>query len=77
MANMRKTITNRKEIWIQREDESNDLTISGDWGGGPGPNHFTKAEAYTIFECVREALHSKFPNLVVNPWADDEHGTLD
>jgi len=68
--------TTRKKLWIEREDECNDLTISGEWGGGCGSEQLSKSEANELFEIIRDAIQAKYPNLVINPWSDGDPGTL-
>ena len=69
----------RREIWIHRDESTNELKICSDWGGGIGgtKNDFTKAEAKAIFNCVKTALEKLYPNVEINPWIDAKHGTID
>ena len=74
-------IAERKKIWIHRLDGSNDLNICAICGGGEifcgdGKN-FSVREAEELFEVIKNAIQSKYPNLVVNPWSDAKPGTLD
>lgn len=70
-------LTNRKEIWIQRNEETNSLTVAGEWYDTPAKTQFTKAEANEIFNCIKDAIQAKWPNMTVNSWIDAESGTLD
>ena len=70
-------LTNRKKLWIHRDEDCNDLRVCGDWMCGEGPNKFTYAEAEQLFELIRDTVQAKYPNIVVNPWSDAQPGTLD
>ena len=74
---MSSKLTERKTIWIQRNEETNSLTVSAGWFDDPYEGKFTKAEAKELFECIKQAINAKWPNMEINPWSDAEHGTLD
>ena len=67
-------LENRKKIWIHRTD-CNELVICSNWGGGV--KSFSKKDTSRIFECVKNAIQKEFPNMVINPWTDAPHGTME
>jgi len=73
------TKENRKEIWIHRDEITNELKICSDWGGGLGgtKNDFTKTEAKMIFDSIKPVLERLYPNAQINPWEDSKPGTMD
>ena len=72
-------LTERKNIWIQRDEDTNALTVSGAWFDNYTYDEpkMTRREAKQLFDCIKEAINAKWPNLVINPWVGDEPGTLD
>ena len=70
-------LTARKELWIQRNEETNSLIISAEWFDGPTDHNLTRPEAKQLFTCIKEAINAKWPNMVLNPWSDAPAGTLD
>lgn len=72
-------LTKRKNIWIQRDEDTNALTVSGAWFENYTRDEpkMTRQEAKQLFACIKEAINAKFPNLTVNPWLDAPPGTLD
>jgi len=66
-----------REIWIESGNSLNHgitLKIGSDWGC---LNGFKKSDAKKLFNAISSAIKTAFPEAVINPWADAEHGIPD
>lgn len=73
-------LNEREKLWIQRNEDTNALTISGEWFdeyGSDSEPMLSKLEANELFEIVKDTIKAKYPNIVINPWIDAPEGTLD
>lgn len=73
-------LSERDKIWIHRY-ETNSLHIYANWNGiGDSKrekNNFSHSESEELFNLIKDAIQAKYPNIVINPWSNAEHGTLD
>ena len=65
-----------KEIWIEstKYGRSHVMKIGSDWGCTRG---FLKADYKKLYNVVSAAVKDLWPDVVINPWMDEEPGTPD